>query len=89
MTLRKLCNHPDLVTNDYSTLVAPSKQGRKGSTQDAGRSHDREMAVNNGGRKEREEEEEEFVVVKAMEPSDDEGLSSLSLSLSLSLSRFL
>ena len=29
MTLRKLCNHPDLVTNDYSEQVTPSK-GNKG-----------------------------------------------------------
>ena len=31
MTLRKLCNHPDLVTNDYSEQVTPGK-GSKGRT---------------------------------------------------------
>jgi len=25
MTLRKLCNHPDLVTNDYSELITNEK----------------------------------------------------------------
>ena len=27
MTLRKLCNHPDLVTNEYSMLVTRSNRG--------------------------------------------------------------
>ena len=28
MTLRKLCNHPDLVTNDYSELITNEKGTR-------------------------------------------------------------
>ena len=30
MTLRKLCNHPDLVTNDYSELVKLGEENGEG-----------------------------------------------------------
>ena len=53
MTLRKLCNHPDLVTNDYSELLT-SKGAKKGSSP---------AATDKEARKEdKEEEEEDFMV---------------------------
>lgn len=44
MTLRKLCNHPDLVTNDYSEQVTPngSKKDKKKEGQSLGDFDDEE-----------------------------------------------
>lgn len=53
MTLRKLCNHPDLVTNDYSDLVTCERGKIRGAP------------ANKGARKDDKEEEDEgeFVVI--------------------------
>ena len=68
-TLRKLCNHPDLITNDYSQLVVPGIHGSKGPKQDVRRSHEGEAAVT-----EVDDEDQDFLVVEATGRSDDEGL---------------
>ncbi len=79
-TLRKLCNHPDLVTNDYSQLVAPGNhQARKkgSSAHHAKSSTSAESATAaacssgavNGGN----EEMGEFVMVEPAQRENDEG----------------
>ena len=73
-TLRKLCNHPDLVTNDYSQLVTPGNRGRKGSTHRVVKAV---VPVAGGAGEEEEEEREEdqeFVMVDAAARIDDEGV---------------
>lgn len=67
-TLRKLCNHPDLVTNEYSLLVAPSNQGKKeGSTHKDSRLVEGEKSTAN-----EEEKDGEFIPVEAATKLEDE-----------------
>jgi hypothetical protein len=78
-TLRKLCNHPDLVTNDYSRLVAPGNHqaGKKGGSAHHAKSSSAESATAaacssgavNGG----DEEMGEFVMVEPAQRENDEG----------------
>ena len=72
-TLRKLCNHPDLVTNDYSQLVTPGNQGKKGSTHKVVNA---DAAVSGGaGEEEDREEDQEYLMVDATTArADDEGV---------------
>lgn len=77
-TLRKLCNHPDLITNDYSQLVAPGnhQEGKKGgsthhaknSSADSATAASSSGAVNGG-----DEEMGEFVMVDPAQRENDEG----------------
>lgn len=69
-TLRKLCNHPDLVTNDYSQLVTPGNRGKKGSTH---RAVNADAAA--AGEEEQREEDQDYLTVDATAArADDEGV---------------
>ena len=73
-TLRKLCNHPDLVTNDYSLLVTPGnhQEGKRGSTHQT-KSGAESATVTSSPGAVNGDEEGEFVTVEAAQRTDDEG----------------
>ena len=75
-TLRKLCNHPDLVTNDYSQLITPSnhREGKRGGSTHQAKSSSAESAkataspeAVNG------DEDGDFVMIETAQRTDDEG----------------
>lgn len=74
-TLRKLCNHPDLVTNDYSLLVTPGnhREGKRGSTHQAKNGAESAAVTSFPGAVNGSDEEGESVMVEAAQTIDDEG----------------
>ena len=76
-TLRKLCNHPDLVTNDYSQLVAPGNH-QKGSSTKSSSAESAAVAASSGVVNGDDEDMAEFVMVEPAQRENDEGIILLS-----------
>ena len=71
-TLRKLCNHPDLVTNDYSQLVAPGNH-QKGSSTKSSSAESATVAASSGALN-GDEDMAEFMMVEPAQRENDEGI---------------
>ena len=74
-TLRKLCNHPDLVTNDYSQFVTPGnhREGKRGSTHQAKSSSAESAKATASPEAVNGDEDGDFVMIETAQRTDDEG----------------